>query len=297
MAENFERPGWPGDADNRAANTESAAPQTGAKTEASVSAEPKEALARTPLRIAACCGEPSDSVVLRSDGVGEAASQIRAIRARVLSRSKEKRPQVITVTSACRHEGKSTIAINLGLALSEVAAGRVVVVDGDFLAPTVHLFANVEPKSGLIDVLHDEGRLAGHVYETKMASCDIVPGVSRGDRNGAEAMLALKCEDLMAELRRYYAFVVVDTPPVFASSHARTFARHSDGVLLVVRLEQTPREVVQRAASELEASGAKIIGGVFTDRKHHIPNLIYRFLGSTPSHYYSYYSKQRRHKP
>ena len=103
-----------------------------------------------------------------------------------------------------------------------------------------------------------------------------------------EGQLNRDCAALLAELRKYYAFVIVDTPPVLAASQACTFAKNCDGVILVARLEKTPRDVVRRALQELTLSGANVVGCVLTHRKHHIPNFIYRLFGSTPHYYYNY---------
>lgn len=250
-----------------------------------------------PLRIAGCSGKPLDNIVMQSDASGEAASHVRAIRSKILASASENPLQAISVTSSSRHEGKTTVSINLAIALSEMVTGRVAIVDGDFLGPHVHVFTNVRPKTGLVDVLREGGHLTGHVYETQIPRVDIVPGISSKGLNGSEAMLALKCGDILAELRRHYKYIVVDTPPIFSASHARIFASHTDGTVLIARLEQTPREILERVTNELVFSGAKIIGCVLTHRKNHIPNLVYRFFGSTPSHYYYYNESKRGGRP
>ncbi|NIM70486.1 MAG: hypothetical protein GTO48_08560, partial [Xanthomonadales bacterium] len=104
-------------------------------------------------RVTGRSGPPRESVVMHVDRGAEAATQFRSLRARLLALNDGNPPRVLTISSATREEGKTTVALNLAVALAEVADGRVVVVDGDLAAPGLHLVANVEPDTGLNDVL------------------------------------------------------------------------------------------------------------------------------------------------
>jgi receptor protein-tyrosine kinase len=236
-------------------------------------------------------------VVTVHERAGEAASQIRAVRARLLAMPGA--PRVIVITSATREEGKSTMAMNLAVALGEVDPGRIVLVDGDVHAPKVPALAGIDAISGLDDILRDGLDLNDNVYETSVPRVDIIPARSdeiADDRNGPpdqQGLLARHCAPLFAKLRTLYSFVIVDTPPVLASPEACMFGRHSDGVILIARLEKTSREAVKRAADELTKSGATVIGCVLTDRKHHVPDFIYRmFFGRTSGYYYYHYRRK-----
>jgi len=237
---------------------------------------------------------PAESVFMLHDRRGGPATQTRALRGRLLALDSGVRPRVLTVSSAHRGEGKTTMAVNLAAALAEVDAGRVVVVDGDLEAPALHHLVGVEPKSGLNTILTDDLNLEGSVYETAVQRMDIVPArrIVDEDSSKYERLLADSCNDLLRKLSGHYSYVIIDTPPVIAASYACTFGKHSDGVLLVVRLEKTPRQAVKHAAEMLIESGAKVTGCVLTHKKHHVPDAIYRLFGQPTSYYYSY----SRHK-
>jgi len=247
-------------------------------------------------RVAAGDSLVSTCVVTVHDRAGEAASQIRAVRGRLLAmKTKDGRPRrVITVTSATREEGKSTVALNLAVALGEVDPGRIMLVDGDVHAPSLHVLANIHASTGLNDILQDGLDLNDNVYETSVPRVDIIPARPVETTDGHQGLLAAHCTALFAKLRTFYSFVIVDTPPVLASSEACMFGRHSDGVLLIARLEKTSREVVKRAAQEVKESGGEVIGCILTDRRHHVPSFIYRFFGTPPDQYY-YYRRKRTH--
>ncbi len=238
------------------------------------------------------CGEPADRVVMVHDRFGEVASQIRALRARVLALRNGTPPRVLTISSGGREEGKTTLTVNLAAALAELGEGRVCIVDGDLAAPGLHLVTRLEADTGLNEMLRDGVRLDGNIYETAIPGVDIVPSRPVHEDEGIEGLLSRRCKDLFKMLRQHYAYVIVDTPPVLSASQACVFGRNSDGVLVVVRLEKTPREVVRRTLDELRHSGADVLGCVLTHRKHHVPDFIYRLFGSTPRYYYGY-SRQR----
>ncbi|MFO8006910.1 MAG: CpsD/CapB family tyrosine-protein kinase [Candidatus Brocadiia bacterium] len=239
-------------------------------------------------RVTGHAGTPEDSVVMHVDRGAEAATQFRSLRARLLALNNGQPPRVLTISSATREEGKTTVALNLAVALGEVAEDRVVVVDGDLAAPGLHLVANVEADTGLNDVLENDLELDGNVYETVMPGVDIIPARPVAPEHSSDGLLVRRCGDLLRKLAGHYAYVLVDTPPVIAASHAAIFGKSSEGVLLVARLEQTPREAVKRAAEELSGSGAQVLGCALTHRQHHVPDFIYRFFGIPPSYYYGY---------
>jgi capsular exopolysaccharide synthesis family protein len=226
--------------------------------------------------------------MLFHDRVGQFASQMRSLRANIVALNNGAPPRIITVTSAGREEGKTTVCANLAAALGEVEMGRIIIVDGDIVQPSLHLTMNVRVQSGLREVLREGLKLDGHIYETAIPNVDILPSFGIGPDEGFEGPLHQRCPQLLALLRKHYSYVIIDTPPVLAGSPAATFAKHSDGVILIARLEQTRREVVKRTADDLTDAGAKLIGCVLTHQKHHVPDLIYRFLGTTPTHYYRY---------
>jgi len=269
-----------------AAPPEDVAPEPASEVSEIVTA-PQQAAASFRL-VRGKCGEPDATLIMTHDKFGEAASQFRSVRARLLALNNGNPPRTITVTSASREEGKTTVAANLAVALSELGQGRVVVVDGDLVAPGLHELLNLDPQSGLNDILANDLELDGNVYETAVPNLDVVPAVPISEAQDLEGELSRSCGALLGRLREFYAYVIIDTPPVLAASQATTFAKHSDGVLLLARLERTPREVVKRATENIEHSGGNIIGCLLTHHKHHVPDFIYRFFGSTPKYYYSY---------
>jgi len=238
---------------------------------------------------------PEYDAVMMADRTCEAASQIRALRAKVVSINNGDPPRTITVTSGGRLEGKTTIALNLAAALSEVETGRVLLVDGDVLQPSMESILHLNVQGGLAAVLADPGlSLDLRIHETALPNLDVLPTRAIAPADIPEAAFHQNIARLFRNLRRLYSFIVVDTPPVMTGSQAVAFGRCSDGVIVVVRLEKTPRHVVKRTIEDLTSVGARVIGCVLTHHRHHVPNFIYRFFGTPPSHYYRYYGSRAK---
>ena len=248
-------------------------------------------------RVRGHCGPPVSTALMFHDKAGEVASQIRALRARLMAMNRGRPPQVITISSGTREEGKSTIAFNFAVALSEIATGRVLVLDADSLRPVIHEIANVQAETGLNEIISHDLSLDGNVYETCIPDLDVIPARPTIPTNGHEGKIHHLCRPLIDKLRKHYEFIIIDTPPVMAGTQATLFGKNGDGAIVVARLESTPRHVVKRAVSELTNAGVSVIGCILTHQKHHIPNPIYRLFGTTPSHYYKYgykYGRKRR---
>ncbi len=245
-------------------------------------------------RLSGRAGPPDPSVVMVHDRRGEAAAQVRALRDKIAA--KEGSIQVITMTSGTREEGKTTLAVNLAAALAETASRPAVLLDGDVRGPAVHLLTGLERAGGLGAILRSDNELDGRICTTQIPGVDVICAFPWESLDGSAGMLARRSPELLRKLRRHYSYVLIDTPPVIASSEARIFGKHSDGAILVARLEKTPREVVKRALGELRDSKVEVLGCVLTHRKHHVPNFIYRLFGNTPSYYYDYYHGRGRRK-
>jgi len=69
-------------------------------------------------------------------------------------------------------------------------------------------------------------------------------------------------EELLAQARAEYDFVVVDTPPVLAVTDASVLGRLVDAAILIIRYNAAQKQVVRRCIDLLERSGTHLLGVV-----------------------------------
>jgi len=141
--------------------------------------------------------------------------------------------QIVTVFAAKGGCGKTTLAINLGVALTR-HGGRVCILDLDLAFGDVAISVQLDPVRTVVDALP----MAGHLDVTGAASLltRYQPGldvllapVTPGD---AEKIPPRLVGELLAVLRTMYDFIVVDTPAQF-SEHVLTAMDVSSQLVLL----------------------------------------------------------------
>jgi Mrp family chromosome partitioning ATPase len=61
-------------------------------------------------------------------------------------------------------------------------------------------------------------------------------------------------------LKQQFQFILIDSPPVLSVADALIVASKVDGVILVVKAGETPKEIISRANLQLARSGACVLG-------------------------------------
>lgn len=156
----------------------------------------------------------------------------------------------IVVTSSQPGEGKTTVSVNLAIALAQQGS-RVILLDADLRRPSVHRalgFRNVRGLSGYLSGLND------------WAPC-VLPGLSPGldtlpaghsARNPIALLSSTKMRILISQLLEEYDYLIIDSPALMANlMDARILAGMVDGSLMVVRSGMAPRDYVIRARKQL----------------------------------------------
>ncbi|GLX94233.1 polysaccharide biosynthesis tyrosine autokinase [Herbidospora sp. NBRC 101105] len=214
--------------------------------------------------LAAATGAPTLGVVGRDRRrplivAGGQAEAFRALRTNLRFVGEDGGPRSLLVTSCGPGEGKSTLAINLALAVAGTGR-RVALVDADLRRPSVARHLGLETRSmGLTDVLAGSARLAEALQ--RRPDLDVLPGgpipADPGELAGSPGM-----RRVIADLAADHDLVVVDAPPLLPVSDAVVLATACDGVLLVTRAGRTRRESLAQAVARLTRVDARLVGGV-----------------------------------
>jgi capsular exopolysaccharide synthesis family protein len=196
--------------------------------------------------------------------------------------------QVIGVTSGLPGEGKSTVATNLALAFATASNERTLLVDADLRRPRVAQFVRTPPEVGLCDVLAGRAPLDAALLRLDGTQLDVLPGGKRVD-DPLELLTSNVARDLVADLRRSYRRIVIDTPPIILFSDADAIGALSDGLVVVVRAGSTPKRAL---AEQLAAiTSARILGVVLNCAT---ASLADRGAYRDSYYYHEYYGEKRR---
>ena len=198
---------------------------------------------------------PSDQFILTE------AFRSLSVSLQLMTRTETLR--TLLVTSPLAHEGKSTIVVNLGLALSD-AGKRVVLADTDFHRPTLHRTLNVKQGGGLMRAMQSDRP----VEEALTPVGDGVWLAPRGDASQAAPRSLLsgtRLGDLVTEMATKADLVVCDSSPVLLVPENLFLAGAVDSVILVARAGNTSCRDLARAKTVLEQAGARVLGVIIND--------------------------------
>ena len=171
---------------------------------------------------------------------------------------------VFGVTSASPSDGKSLTCANLAISFA-MSGKRVLLIDGDLRLPSVARKMDVPLTPGLSNVLVGAVALDAAVVESEVcANWNILPA---GDipPNPTELLGSGRMKKLIAALEESYDFIVIDLPPVNIVSDALVAAPVLDGMIVVVRENQTTRRALNNCTSQLALSNVKVLGFVMND--------------------------------
>lgn len=187
----------------------------------------------------------------------------RAIRTNLLFMSPDRPFKRLLVTSSGPQEGKSTTAINLGIAMAQ-SGNRVLLVDTDMRRPRLHKAFGVSNERGVSSVVVGEGKLEDAIKSTEIPGLFVMP-CGPVPPNPAELLHTKAFGDILAQLSERYDRVILDTPPVGAVADAVVLSTQVDGVVLVLKAGKTNKDLAKRTVRALRDVKANIYGAVLND--------------------------------
>lgn len=164
------------------------------------------------------------------------------------------------ITSGMAGEGKSITALNLAISFAETGQ-RVVLIDADLRRPSMARLLIEKVSPGLSNVLAGLCSADDAIRKTVYPNLDIIFS-GEVPPNPSELLSNNRMEKLIDTLSRRYDYILIDTPPVGIVSDACVVANYLDGVLFLVRQNESEKEVVAQCVKQLEFAGAKVMGFV-----------------------------------
>lgn len=201
--------------------------------------------------------------VSRLAPISSYAEAYRFLRTDLLFDSDGKHVQTVMVATARPGQGGTTTICNLAISLAE-AGKRVVLVDADLRRPSLHHIFAVDNSIGLTNVLIKQVELEAALRPTGTENLLVLPA-GQAAANPSVLINSVQMKELVNRLRQECDFVLFDTPSAVAFSDAAVLSSMLDGVLLVVRAQQSPRASEQEVRKLLDKAGATILGVVLND--------------------------------
>jgi receptor protein-tyrosine kinase len=207
----------------------------------------------------------SESVVAAYQPAHPQVEALRALRSELMLHwfNDDVAHKSLAVLSEARGEGRSFIAANLAVVLSQLG-GRTLLIDADLRRPSQHALFGLENRIGLSAVL--AGRAGAEAVQRvpQLGSLTVLPaGVT--PPNPQELLARPTFGVLLERLAEHVDFILIDTPPAAESADFQSVAARARAVLFVVRKNHSRLWRVQAIAEGLAHTRTAVLGAVLND--------------------------------
>lgn len=162
------------------------------------------------------------------------------------------------VTSATAGEGKSTVAANLAIQLSDMEH-RTLLIDFDTRSPSLgSLFLEKVDYARSLNALYRGEATQEEAITTLTGYLDLLPTVLEHNAIPMDGTVI----DLIQRLNEQYEYVILDAPPVGTVSDTLSLNQAANTVLFVVRYDTSTLPEIQSALEKLDKSGIRVLGCV-----------------------------------
>lgn len=178
---------------------------------------------------------------------------------------------VVLITSPEPGAGKSTIAVQLSLALAE-SGRRVMLVDANLRRPVLQRFFGMADTPGLAAILTGETPFGpdNPGQETVPGLRVLVAGAPRSDPRAL--FTVANVEGLLHALATECDHVVIDSPAMLSADECSLLASNADAVLLVVAQRRTNADHLRLAAEQLAEMHNGLVGVVVNRTTSFLPH-------------------------
>lgn len=169
--------------------------------------------------------------------------------------------KVISVTSVNPGEGKTTTSINIAWSFAR-AGYKTLLIDGDTRQSVMSgVFKSREKITGLTEFLSGTADLSYGLCDTNIENLFVVQSGSVSP-NPTALLQSKNFNDMIETLRKYFDYIIVDTPPVGIVIDAVIITQKCDASILVTATGEANKRDVQKAKQQLEQTGKLFLGVV-----------------------------------
>jgi polysaccharide biosynthesis transport protein len=170
----------------------------------------------------------------------------------------------LTVTSPEQGDGKSTVALNVALALNELE-GPVLLVDGDLRRPSLHAKLHLPNERGLSDVVVGACAVGDAVQIHKRTGLTVLTS-GTATPNPIKLLESQRFDALLDEFYARYKVVVFDGAALTNNLDSAVLARRTTGTVLVVSQGSSDLRAASHALKRLARMGARNVLGFVMNR-------------------------------
>ncbi len=195
-----------------------------------------------------------------------------------LKNSNSKSAEVFIFTSSIKGEGKTLASVNTALGLTNDLGNdkKVILLGTDLRNPQVHKNFDVEKnKAGISEIIYRNDYKSYKNYITVFENLDVI--FSGAIPPNPTAMLASDVfKNLIAELKKDYDFIIIDSAPCLLVSDTLQYIDLADSVIYLFRSNFTDSKIVD------------FINEMYDSKKIKNLNIVLNAVGNSVSYGYKY---------
>jgi polysaccharide biosynthesis transport protein len=173
------------------------------------------------------------------------------IRAQLVNQKNQEgeHAKVLVITSPERGDGKSFMASNIAVSLSQLEK-KTLLIDCDMRNPSIPWLFGYKEADGLSSVLTLKAALNDILIKERIPHLDILPA-GWSPPNPSELISNDKFRILLNHLKAQYDYIIIDSPPAVSVVDASVLAGFADSVLLVAGFRKTKKNLMLLAVRKI----------------------------------------------
>lgn len=214
-------------------------------------------------------GIPNSSIVPELDYSSYATKFLEALRvlyANIQLLNADREINSIIISSAMSGDGKSTVALHLAQ-IATAMGQRVLLVDANLRQPVIHNLLGLNNLWGLSNLISTNLPVAEALKQLPSMSKLSVITAGPIPPDPTKLLSSEKMQRLMADFHNSFDLVIYDAPQLAGLADATLLAPHTNGILMVVKMDKTDASVLDRTLDNLKISRLNVLGMVGNGQK------------------------------
>lgn len=195
----------------------------------------------------------------------EFVETFKKLRTRIDYTMRKSDYKVLMVNSALEDEGKSTVAVNIALAMKRKYK-NVLIIDADMKKAALHKILDYQDRkySTLNSVLKGEIELEDAIVNDAETGLKIL-FAENCDEQSTELLNSERLREILTQARERMDVVVIDTPPMTVGLDAECVAEVADAAVIVVAQNKAHVRIINDMIDVIDASHAELLGCVLNN--------------------------------
>lgn len=172
------------------------------------------------------------------------------------------------LTSALEDDGKTTVSFNLSLVLASTGAS-VLFIEGDVHKSEISRAFNNGLTTAQTFANLKKGEKTPKECIAKYPGLELyVLPLKPGNIGNGNSFNENEIGQIIGLVENEFDYLIIDSPPTLILSDAAILSKYVDGVIMVIKQEQSGLDILIKAINNLEGLGANMIGGILSNVKN-----------------------------